>query len=63
MRGKIAKKLRREAYGDKSTKKKRHGVIGGKRAKDRNDIIYGGTLVCIDERVDYKERKKAVSRG
>lgn len=58
MRGKVAKKLRREAYGDKSSTRKRHAVVGGKKIPNRDDIVIGGTLVCIDERVDYKDRKK-----
>lgn len=47
MRGKVAKKLRKLAYGDKVTK-----------ASARKYGVTNGTLVCIDDRTQYQDSKK-----
>jgi hypothetical protein len=59
MRGKVAKKLRREAYGDKSIRARAYGMTGG-QVKTIGGKRYrmDGTIVCTDERADYQERKK-----
>lgn len=68
MNGRVAKKLRKQAYGDDSIKVKKYGntitkkdivIIDkshpeGKRQTTVNKI----TVVCTDNRVQYKELKK-----
>lgn len=51
MNGRVAKKLRKKAYGDKVTK-----------ASARKYGITAGCLVCTDDRTTYQDSKKEYYR-
>jgi hypothetical protein len=66
MRGATAKKLRREAFGDQSSRVRSYGVMKHKIYKTRKDkdgknemyFVDKDTVVCTGPRAVYKKLKK-----
>ena len=70
MSGKVMKKLRRQAYGDRPTnsagrqyglvKHEKHIVVPAKAEGEEEQVLVKrtGTLVCTDDRTTYQDLKK-----
>jgi hypothetical protein len=71
VRGTVAKRFRKEVYGDDSTKVKKYGGVNHKKektmkGKDGKPQIYiynVTTIICVDKRGMYLQLKKAFMKG
>jgi hypothetical protein len=71
VRGIVAKRLRKETYGDDSTKVKKYGGVNHEKEKTMKDkdekpqiYIYNvTTIICVDKRAKYLQLKKAFMKG